>query len=323
MKLLIADDSVVTRRMLETTLTRSGYEVRTTADGLDAFNILESGSGPLLAILDVRMPGMEGTEICRNLRERDLSPPPYIILLTANSNKADMVAGLEAGADDYIIKPFDRAELLARVRVGERIVGLQTNLASHIQILEETSESLQQSSRTLSEVNDNLVTEISERKRAEDAMIVKTLELQSLVNAMTQFVGKGDWRETCQMLLEGALRLTNSEFAVFWGEGDRPFLVVDRDQAGSNNAGSESSAEVPDRQEYFVQLKRRLQTESPLLCGSAPVPDLHSICRSDVDVQNFLGIAIVGEGGIVGGIGVGNRREDYSTVQIDELNVVA
>jgi phosphoserine phosphatase RsbU/P len=122
--------------LLETHLRRWGHEPVITTDGIAAWEALEGGDPPPLAILDWMMPGLAGVDICRQARARQGAPPLYIILLTARADRHDTVEGLEAGADDYVTKPFDAAELKARVEVGIRVVGLQGELAARIAELE-------------------------------------------------------------------------------------------------------------------------------------------------------------------------------------------
>ena len=128
-KILIADDSPISRRILEAFLDKRDYEVITANDGEEALRLLSRDDAPRLAVLDWMMPGMEGTRVCRKLREQpDDKPYVYVLLLTARTEKADLLDGLESGADDYITKPFDPAELQARLRVGRRILDLQDKL---------------------------------------------------------------------------------------------------------------------------------------------------------------------------------------------------
>jgi CheY-like chemotaxis protein len=136
MNILIADDDLTSRRILEATLARRGYKVVVTADGLAAWKELQAPEAPSIAILDWLMPGLDGVELCRQLRAAPVQRPLYIVLLTGNSRKQDIATGLQAGADDYIIKPFDRDELYARVQVGRRLVQLQQSLADRVQELE-------------------------------------------------------------------------------------------------------------------------------------------------------------------------------------------
>ncbi len=136
MRVLIAEDDATSRRLLELTLNRWGNEAVTAADGNEAWEWLQRDDCPRLAILDWMMPGIDGTELCRRVRER-LNDPPYVILLTARGTRDDMVEGLDAGADDYVTKPFDREELRARVRAGQRILELQDRLKERVRELEE------------------------------------------------------------------------------------------------------------------------------------------------------------------------------------------
>jgi two-component system, cell cycle response regulator len=127
-RILIAEDDPISRRMLEAFLQKWGYQVMTAVDGLDAVRILESVEAPALAILDWMMPGLEGPQVCQRVRAHPDRPYVYILLLTARSQKDDLLRGLESGADDYLTKPFDAQELRARLRVGQRILDLQTGL---------------------------------------------------------------------------------------------------------------------------------------------------------------------------------------------------
>jgi two-component system cell cycle response regulator len=127
-RVLIAEDDAVSRRMLQAFLQKWGFEVVTAADGIDALRILEGEGAPALAILDWMMPGMDGPQVCESVRARPAQPYVYILLLTARSQKDDILRGLESGADDYLTKPFHAAELRARIQVGQRILELQTGL---------------------------------------------------------------------------------------------------------------------------------------------------------------------------------------------------
>lgn len=127
-RVLIADDDPLSRRMLEAFLTKSGYRVVTAVDGVDALKILNAEDSPPLAILDWMMPGLEGPQVCERVRAIPERPYVYILLLTARSEKQDLLNGLQSGADDYLTKPFDAHELRARLHVGQRILDLQTSL---------------------------------------------------------------------------------------------------------------------------------------------------------------------------------------------------
>lgn len=136
MRILIAEDEPVSRRLLQQTLGRWGYEVALAADGTEAWTCLSGASPPQLAIVDWVMPGVDGLELCQRLRGPERRVPVYLILLTSRSAREDIVAGLEAGADDYVVKPFHEAELRARLHVGVRVVQLQASLADRVRDLE-------------------------------------------------------------------------------------------------------------------------------------------------------------------------------------------
>jgi len=133
---LIAEDDAASRRLLEATLRRWGHEVVVTSDGDEAWTALQRPEAPSVAILDWMMPGLDGVEICRRFGTQGSPTPPYVILLTANTRQADIVAGLEAGADDYMGKPFDHDELRARLIVAMRVVELRRKLAERVRELE-------------------------------------------------------------------------------------------------------------------------------------------------------------------------------------------
>jgi len=144
MRILIAEDDPISERLLTTNLTRWGHEVISTSNGREAWEILQGEDAPRFAILDWMMPGMEGTEICRKLRNAAATNPPYIILLTARRGVDQLVTGIKAGADDYLTKPYHRDELQARVEVGMRVLDLQTKLSSRIAELEHALEHVKQ-----------------------------------------------------------------------------------------------------------------------------------------------------------------------------------
>ena len=136
MRILIAEDEPIPRLLLSTALAEWGYEVVTAEDGDQAWQALQAPDAPRMAVLDWMMPGVDGPELCRRLRERSTSEPTYVILLTARDDKGDVVAGLVAGANDYVTKPFDRDELRARIQVGRTVVELQGTLAARVRELE-------------------------------------------------------------------------------------------------------------------------------------------------------------------------------------------
>jgi len=130
MKILIADDEPISRHLLERVLTQWHYQVVVASNGEEAWDILQWPEAPKLAILDWMMPGRDGVQICREVRQQVNRSYTYILLLTARAQKEDLLEGLEAGADDYLTKPFDPEELRVRLRAGRRILDLQDQLVA-------------------------------------------------------------------------------------------------------------------------------------------------------------------------------------------------
>ena len=128
MKILIAEDDSTSRTMLQAVLTKWGYEVVSTCDGDEAWAVFQETDAPQLAVIDWEMPKMDGPTLCRKLRGQERKDPLYLILLTSRGESGDIVRGLEAGADDYIAKPYNNEELRARVNVGRRMITLQNEL---------------------------------------------------------------------------------------------------------------------------------------------------------------------------------------------------
>ena len=135
-RILVAEDHYVSRHLLERNLQNWGFEVVTAQDGAAAAEILESPGAPSIAILDWMMPRMDGVEVCQRVRQNRDIPYIYLLMLTAKSQKDEIAAGLDAGADDYVIKPFDPDELRARLKVGQRVVELERALEKRVRDLE-------------------------------------------------------------------------------------------------------------------------------------------------------------------------------------------
>jgi diguanylate cyclase (GGDEF)-like protein len=163
LRILIADDDPISALLLSRALREWGHEVVVANNGIDAWALLQEDGAPRLAILDWRMPGLEGPEVCRLARHNRKTEATYLILLTALRHKEQMVAGMEAGADDYLAKPFDPNELRVRIQTGARIIDLQASLARQVTELEEA---------------------VAERRQAEDALRNLTLtdDLTGLYN---------------------------------------------------------------------------------------------------------------------------------------------
>jgi sigma-B regulation protein RsbU (phosphoserine phosphatase) len=144
MRILIADDDDVSLLALEAMLRKRGHTVLTACDGAAAWQIMQEAEPPPLAILDWMMPALDGVELCRRARAEPRLKTLYLILLTSRGSREHLLEGLQGGANDYITKPFDRAELEARVNVGVEVVKLQTELRSRVSELEDALASVKQ-----------------------------------------------------------------------------------------------------------------------------------------------------------------------------------
>jgi two-component system, cell cycle response regulator len=127
-KVLVAEDNPVINAALRGLLCRWGYEAVAATDGTQAWQLLDAPDGPSLAILDWMMPGIDGVEVCRRVRAANREPYVYILLLTARTESQDLVEGMDAGANDYLTKPFEAHELRVRLRAGRRVLDLQRQL---------------------------------------------------------------------------------------------------------------------------------------------------------------------------------------------------
>jgi DNA-binding response OmpR family regulator len=137
LQVLVADDEPVSRTVVGAMLKKAGFVVQYAPDGEQAWQRLQSPSPPALALLDWEMPGLQGPEVIERIRGQHAQAPTYVILLTSRDTSADIVSGLRAGADDYVTKPANEDELIARVNVGARVVRLQQALAERVRSLEE------------------------------------------------------------------------------------------------------------------------------------------------------------------------------------------
>ncbi len=129
--------------MVQVCLENWGYRVESVTNGNEAWAVLRKPDAPQIAILDWEMPELDGVELCRRVKEMESGTPPYVILLTARDSKTDIVAGFDAGADDYMTKPFNDNELRARVRVAERLVRTQSSLSESVAELKEALNQLE------------------------------------------------------------------------------------------------------------------------------------------------------------------------------------
>lgn len=142
MRILIAEDDLTSRTMLAATLHKNGHDVVETVNGEEAWEALRKSDAPRLAILDWMMPVMDGVEVVRRIRAETSGPQPYILMLTAKGTKEDIVAALDTGANDYLVKPFHPTELRARVEVGRRLVDMQDQLTEQVKELRKALEDI-------------------------------------------------------------------------------------------------------------------------------------------------------------------------------------
>ena len=183
MKVLIADDSPTMRRLLQSTLEEWGYEVVEASDGEEALAVLSGDDPPSIAVLDWVMPKLTGPELCRRVRATRSKAYTYILLLTSKAQRQDLIEGMGAGADDYIIKPFDRPEMEVRLRAGRRIVDLQSELMQAQEALREqaTTDALTKCWNRYS-IFDILTREISRSHRERRPLGVIMLDLDFFKN---------------------------------------------------------------------------------------------------------------------------------------------
>jgi DNA-binding response OmpR family regulator len=144
MQILIADDDPISRRLATHALAECGAEVAVAEDGPTAWTQIQQRTQSTVVILDRMMPGIDGVDLCRRARLLPSFPPLYIVMVTSASETSDVTAGLDAGADDYVVKPFKAAELKARAQVGMRMVALQDSMARRLAELEQALASVKQ-----------------------------------------------------------------------------------------------------------------------------------------------------------------------------------
>ncbi|MDP2310862.1 MAG: diguanylate cyclase [Pseudomonadota bacterium] len=274
MKVLLAEDDRLTRRVLQAHLQRWNFEVVAVADGDAAWDCLSQPDAPLMALLDWEMPGADGPEVCRRVRALKSDRYTYLLMLTGREANADLVVGLESGADDYVKKPFQEAELHARLRAGQRIVGLHQELVEMREVMrhQATHDGLTGLlNRTA--MLEGLRIEASALARRGGSLAVAMLDLDHFKQINdTLGHGAGDL-----VLQETARRLTWSlrPYDRIGRMGGEEFLVImpDCDAAGA--------AAVAER-------VRALIAESPVMVGQKAVPVSTSIgvatitCADDV-----------------------------------------
>jgi diguanylate cyclase (GGDEF)-like protein len=225
LRVLIADDSIVSRHLLEVTLRKWGYDVQSAPDGVEAWEVLQKQEAPTLAILDWVMPGLTGPEVCRLVRQLNKEKYTYLLLLTSKSLKEDLIEGMEAGADDYLTKPFDQHELQVRLRAGIRILELQSELLSTRELLREqaTRDSLTRlwNRPTTLEI---LQKELSRMEREDSSVGLVMMDIdrfKSINDTYGHLVGDEVLKESSRRLL-GAVR----DYDSVGRYGGEEFLII-------------------------------------------------------------------------------------------------
>ncbi len=227
MRILIADDSIVSRHLLDATLRKWGYEVVVACDGVEAWNVLQSENAPKLAILDWVMPGLTGPEVCRRVREnaKEKDTYTYILLLTSKSLKEDLIEGMEAGADDYVTKPFDQHELKVRLRAGTRIIDLERELvAAREELREQATKDFLTRIWNRSSILDTLQRELIRAGREQRSVGVVLADLdhfKSINDTYGHFAGDAVLREFTRRM-QGSMRA----YDAIGRYGGEEFLIV-------------------------------------------------------------------------------------------------
>jgi diguanylate cyclase (GGDEF)-like protein len=236
MKVLIADDSATSRELLRRALSHWGYEVVMAEDGNQAWKVMSDQDPPPMAILDWVMPGMTGPEVCSKVRETHREPYPYIILLTSKNTKGETVEGLEAGADDYVVKPFDQHELQVRLRCGKRIIDLQIDLLRAQEELRDRANkdllTMLPNRRAIAATLDTEISRCHRDRRTVGVILLDIDHFKRVNDTYGHFAGDAVLRETA-IRLRGNMR-PYDQVGRYGGE---EFLVVlpncDLDQAAS------------------------------------------------------------------------------------------
>ncbi|MEK6304130.1 MAG: diguanylate cyclase [Acidobacteriota bacterium] len=270
MRVLIADDDPISSRILESKLIHWGYEVMVCSDGLGAWEVLRTEGAPQLAIIDWMMPGMDGLEICRSVREQTPVPYTYILLLTGRDRKEDILTGLSAGADDFLSKPFDSHELDVRLRIGRRILDLEGGLlrsreALRIQATHDPLTGVWNRGAAIQSFEKELHRSYREAKPV--ALIMADIDHFKLINdTYGHLAGDAALREVCRRM-----RSLMRHYDTIGRYGGEEFLIV---LPGCDNAEAQHIAE-------------RIREE----IGSQSVKTL----EGELDISISLGVA-VGDG---------------------------
>ncbi len=218
---LIADDEATSRRILEATLKRHGYSTLCVSDGDQAWAVLQGNESPAIALLDWSMPGLDGPEICRRVRQLQGRPYVFLILITSRIEVEATVAGREAGADDFILKPFHPQDLLARIHVGERIIAAERRLASQLQrqsVLHAVAQSMAEA-KSLPEAVRYILQLISEEFRWEYAALWRVEPEQAVLRTTETYVASAAFAEFESLSTRCELRQGEALPGHIWASG--------------------------------------------------------------------------------------------------------
>ena len=234
MRILIADDDLASRTLLKGLLEKDGYEVQVAANGAEAWRALQRRDAPELVILDWIMPEMDGPEVVRRVRARETDKPHYILMLTSRSETGDIIAGLEAGANGYLAKPFDAGELRARVLVGRRMIELQTALLeSREALLHQATYDTLTGWLNRRSILDKLHQELSRASRGDDTLAVAICDIDHFkqVNDTYGHQTGDDLLQGFAAILRDSLRLYDAVGRI----GGEEFLLIAPLKAGTDS----------------------------------------------------------------------------------------
>jgi two-component system, cell cycle response regulator len=225
MKVLVAEDDLTSRTILGAILAKWGYEVICAVDGQQALDLLSQPDGPKLALLDWSMPVLSGIDVCKSLRKNQANDAIYLIILTAKSEKRNIVEGLNAGANDYIIKPYDNEELQARINVGKRMVEIQSELekAKHALIYEAMHDSLT-GLYNRKAILEMLAKELSRIKRNGGKLFIGMCDLDHF-----KLINDRYGHQTGDEILQGFARIMNEnlrDYDFIGRYGGEEFLII-------------------------------------------------------------------------------------------------
>lgn len=280
MRILIADDDAASRRFLENAVAQWGYDPVVTSDGVAARKILEDKESTSLAILGWRMPGMDGAEICRALRNRPDVCSPYILLITAR--KQDILDGLDAGADDYLTKPFDVETLRVRLRAAKRIVDLQQHLLS----TDQAARSPAMYDVLTGLLNREVTLDLLRRALACDRLAAGRVSVirvtidrfQDIKQAHGHRMADAVLRETARKIAAG-VRLTDSVGR--WGDGQFLIILPEADAPSAMACARRILALVKkDAAESFGAAISVTASMGVATAGDALIPDAESLLRA-------------------------------------------